>query len=334
MLNGSWRAVTASHLRLWFFVVVAAVGLGTLGYVIFLQWSLSDALYMTVISLTTVGFKEVRELDGVGRAWTMALAVAGVGIIFGSVGLVAETVLSEFASGNRERRRMAKAIEELRDHFVLCGYGRVGSEVARQLVQAGQRLVVIDPTESSLARARRDGHFVIDGDATDDQNLQAAGIARARGLIATTDSDAENVYVILSARTLNRELFLVARASAEGAEKKLVQAGADRVVSPYKMAGRRLAELAVRPRVADFLDAALSHGQLAFSLEEIEIARGGPLDGRTVGQLRDEGIFALAVVHGPDDYEPNPPADRRLGAGESLIVSGSADTLAGLRERA
>ena len=157
---------------------------------------------------------------------------------------------------------------------------------------------------------------------------------RARGLITTIDSDANNVYVTLSARALNGGLFIVARANEEGSEAKLVQAGADRVVSPYSRAGRQIAELAVRPRVADFIDSALSHGELAFSMEEVEIAPGGPLVGRTVGELRDDGIFALAIVRGDRDYEPNPAADRVLVAGENLIVSGSAETLRDLRGRA
>ena len=194
--------------------------------------------------------------------------------------------------------------------------------------------VVIDIRPDSLEHARRDGHLVVEGDATADETLRLAGLDRARGLVATIDSDANNVYVTLSARALNPKLFIVGRANAEGAEAKLLQAGANRVVSPYTMAGRRMAELAIRPRVADFIDAALSHGELRFSMEELEVAEGGPLTGRSVGQLRDDGIFTLAIVHAEGQYEPNPPPDRILVAGESLVVSGSTERLTGLRERA
>ena len=228
---------------------------------------------------------------------------------------------------------MAEVLADLEHHYILCGYGRVGSTVARELVHAGHRIVVIDILAESLERARNDGHLVVEGDATTDMTLRQAGIARARGLVATIDSDALNVYVTLSARAMNAGLFVVARASFEGAEAKLFQAGANRVVSPYTMAGRRIAELAVRPRVTDFIDAALSHGDLRFSMEELEIAAGGPLDGRTVGQLRDEGVYTLAVVHGDADYDANPPADRVLMAGESLVVSGSTERLTALRQR-
>ena len=152
--------------------------------------------------------------------------------------------------------------------------------------------------------------------------------------MTSIDSDANNVYVTLSARAMNPGLFIVGRASAEQAEAKVLQAGANRVVSPYTMAGRRIAELALRPRVVEFIDAALSHGELAFSMEEVEVGAGGPLDGRTVGALRAEGIFTLAVVRGPGAYDPNPPDERLLIRGETLIVSGSAEILRRLRERA
>jgi len=310
------------------------VVIGTSGYVLFERWPFDDALYMTVITLTTVGFREVRELDALGRVWTMIVAIAGVGIIFGSIGLVAESVLAEVASGRRERRRMSDAVAGLKGHFILCGYGRVGSTVARELEHAGVPFVVVDITTESVAVAARDGYLVVEGDATSDAVLRSAGIERARGVISTVDTDATNVFVTLSARSLNSGLFIVARANQEGAEAKMIQAGADRVVSPYARAGRQIAELAVRPRVADFIDYALSHGELAFSIEEVEVAAGGPLDGRTVGALTAEGIHPLAIVHGPRQYEPNPPADRALRAGDGLIVSGTAETLRAFRERA
>src|SRR6266545_3771509 len=269
------------HVRVWLAVVSVSIAIGTLGYMLIEGWSLSDALYMTVSTLATVGFGEVRPLDEVGRAWTILLMVTGVGIIFGTIGIVAEAVVGEVASGRREARQVEQSIAGLRDHYIVCGYGRVGSTVARELVHGGEKVVVIDVQPESLEQARRDGHLVVHGDATEDATLKGAGIERARGLITTIDSDANNVYVALSARALSPGLFVVGRANAEGSEAKLLQAGANRVVSPYTMAGRRIAELALRPRVADFIDAALSHGELAFSMEELEVRAGGPLDGRT-----------------------------------------------------
>jgi voltage-gated potassium channel len=318
---------------IWLAVVALVAAIGTLGYVVLLGWSIGDGLYMTAITLTTVGYKEVRELDGLGRGWTMLLALAGVGIIFGTVGIVAETVVAEVLSGKREQRRMTEAIERLRNHFILCGFGRVGATVARELEHAGAPVVVVDSVAESAEAAAREGHLVVHGDATHDDVLVQAGIAHARGLITTVDSDAQNVYVTLSARSLNPKLFIVARANEEGSDAKLRQAGADRVVSPYTRAGRQIAELATRPRVADFIDYALSHGQLAFSIEELEVAEGGPLAGRTVADLTARGIHAMAIVtHGPGQFDTLPAMDRVLNAGDTLIVSGTADVLRELRE--
>jgi voltage-gated potassium channel len=322
------------HVRLWLGAVVATVVVGTLGYMVLLGWDLSDALYMTVISLTTTGYREVHELDDLGRVWTMLVSIAGVAIIFGTVGIVAETVLNEFGSGRREARRMQETVAALDGHFIVCGYGRVGSTVARELVHAGYRPVVIDVLPTSIDRARAEGHLVVEGDATQDATLVSAGILKARCLITTIDSDANNVYVTLSARALHPGLFIVARANLEGSDAKLAQAGADRVVSPYTRAGRQIAELAVRPRVADFIDAALSHGELAFSIEELGIIAGGPLAGRSVGELRDRGVFALAIVRGEGDYVANPPTDRLLAEGETLIATGSVQALRSIGTRA
>jgi voltage-gated potassium channel len=324
--------LTATHIRIWLGIVVGAIVVGTTGYVVIEPgWRLFDALYMTVITLTTVGFKEVGTLSDAGRVWTMILSMSGVGLIFGSVGIVAEYFVVEATSGRREAKRMTDAVGKLQGHYILCGYGRVGLTVARELVHSGLKVVVIDILPESLARARREGFLEVEGDATEEATLRAAGIERARGLITTIDSDAHNVYVILSARAINPKLFVVARANSADSEGRLMQAGADRVVSPYTMAGHRLAELATRPRVVDFIDAALSHGELAFSMEEVEVIAGSSIDGSTVGALRDTGVFVLAIVQGERSYEANPPAGRVLKAGETLVVSGSVPRLKELR---
>ena len=317
---------------IWIGVVLAIAGIGAAGYVVLFGWSLSDAIYMTIITLTTEGYKEVRELDDAGRTWTVLVALAGVGIIFGTVGFVAETFVAEALSGRREQRRMTQAIEALRNHFILCGYGRVGSTVARELEHAGVPVVVIDSKAESVELAKDAGHLVMLADATHDDVLVHAGISDARGLVTTVDTDAVNVYVTLTARSLNPKLFIVARANEEGSEAKLRQAGADRAVSPYTRAGRQIAELATRPRVADFIDFALSHGQLSFTIEELEVVAGGPLAGQTVSDLTERGIHVMAIVtHGPRQFETNPPMDRALEPGDQLIVSGTAEVLRELR---
>jgi voltage-gated potassium channel len=330
--DAAWALLVAPGLRTWVVIVAIVIAIGTAGYMVIEGWSFLDALYMTVISVTTVGFKEVRELDASGRIWTMIMSGAAVLLIFGTVGLVTEYLVLEATSGRSQKRRMERAVGALSGHYVLCGYGRVGSTVARELVHEGTPFAVIDVNPASLERARADGHLVVEGDATDDATLRAAGIDRARGLISTIDSDAQNVYVILSARALNPSLLVVGRASTPSAEEKLALAGADRIVSPYAMAGRRLAELAVRPRVVDFLDAALSHGELSFSLEELHVTPDGVLDGMTVAELRARGLFVLAIFTDDGRYAANPGDDRRLAVGETIIASGSADAFRAARD--
>lgn len=319
--------VTVRHVRALLLVAIATIIVGTAGFAMLEHWTVEDALYQTVTTLTTVGFREVHELDSAGRAWAMLMSVAGVAIIFGSIGIISEYVVDEVASGRREARTMARSVEAMRDHVVLCGYGRVGAAVARELNHAGHPVVVIDTDEGSRARALADGHLVVPGDATTDAILEEAGVTRARGLIASVDSDSENVFIVLSARQLNPSLFIVARSNAVESEAKLLRAGANRVVSPYGTAGRRIAELAVRPRVIDFIDAALSHGELNFSIEELPVTAGSWLEGRTVGELRQRGVFTLAVFQGEERHEAHPPDARSFASGESIVVTGPSDEL-------
>jgi voltage-gated potassium channel len=312
---------------MWVAAVLVSIALVTAAYAALEGWPLFDALYMAVITLTTVGFREVHPLDESGRIITMVASAAGVALIFGGVGIMAETLLTDLASGRRERKRMQDRIDRLQGHYVVCGYGRVGSTVTRLLVEAGRTVVVMDINADSIERARAEGHLVVEGDATNDDTLRAAGIERARGLVASIDSDANNVYVVLSARSLSPGLFIVGRANGPAAEAKLLQAGADRIVSPYTMAGRRIAELATRPAVVDFIDAALSPAHLTFTIEHRRVDAGGPLDGRTIGELAEQGVFTLAIVRGKGSYDAHPPAERRLMPDEELILSASAETL-------
>ena len=321
-LGGRTARVTTRHLRILLVAATLAVAVGTAGFVVLEGWSVEDALYQTVTTLTTVGFREVHELDTLGRFWAMVVAIAGVAIIFGSIGIVSEYLVDEVASGRREARSMMRSVEAERDHFILCGYGRVGAAVARELSHAGQTVVVVDTDDGSREQAAAEGHLAVPGDATHDATLETAGVRRARGLVACVDSDSENVFIVLSARQLNGELFIVARANSADSEAKLLRAGANRVVSPYGTAGRRIAELAVRPRVIDFIDAALSHGELTFSIEELPVAEGGWLAGKTVGELRDRGVFTLAVFLGEERHEAHPADDRAFAPGESIVVTG------------
>ena len=324
--------VTGNHARAWLIAVVVAVAIFTFLFWAMEGWSFSDALFMTVTTLTTVGYGQIQPLDESGRIVAMAAAITGAVLIFGGVGIMAEVVLAEMGSERRERRKMQERIAKMTDHYIVCGFGRVGATVAGELKNSGRGVVVVDILPESIERARTAGYLVVEGDATTEDTLLAAGVDRAAGLVATIDEDVYNVYVVLSARTLNASLFIVGRANLPAAEARLKRAGADRVVSPYMMAGHRIAELAVRPAVSDYIDAALSRAHLSFSIEEYRVVAGGPLDGMTVGDLLARGIFTLAVVRGPGEYDAHPPSDRRLQAGEELILSAGRDTLRSLVE--
>lgn len=311
----------------WVLGVLVLAVIGALGYVVIEGWTFFDGLYMAVTTMTTVGFREVHELDWPGRIWTMVMALSAIGVIFGTVGVVAENVITDVASGRRGAKRMSQKIDQLHGHFVVCGFGRVGSMVARELESDGQQVVVIDIREDSLQRAEDEGYLVVHGDGATDEVLRRAGVERAKGLVSAIDSDAENVYVTLTARSMNPGLFIVGRAGAENVISKLIQAGADRAVSPYTMAGRRIVNLAIKPGVVEFIDAALTRGGMAFGMEEVVAEAGGPLAEVTIGELRRRGILTLAVLHAPGDFEPNPPDERVVAAGEHLIVSGSTEVL-------
>jgi len=311
----------------WVLAVIALALVGSLGYMVLEGWSFLDSLYMAVTTMTTVGFREVHELDWAGRVWTMLMALSSIGVIFGTVGVVAENVMADVASGKRKVKRMNRTISRLTGHFVVCGYGRVGSMVAAELLEAGYQVVVIDVSDESLRRAETDGYLVVHGDGASEEVLRQAGVDRAKGLVSAIDSDAHNVYVTLSARALNPGLFIVGRAGNQNVITKLLHAGADRAVSPYVMAGRRIVNLTLRPAVIEFIDAALTRESLAFSMEEVVAEAGGPLAERTIGELRADGVLTMAVVGDSGDYEPTPPDVRVVAVGEHLIVSGATEAL-------
>lgn len=314
----------------WVLAVLGLALLSAFGYMILEGWSFLDALYMAVTTMTTVGFREVHEMDLAGRIWTMLMALSSIGVIFGTVGVVAENVMADVASGKRRAKRMSRMIDKLSDHYVVCGYGRVGTMVAKELLDEGNQVVVIDVKEDSLARAEADGYLVVHGDGASEDVLRQAGVTRAKGLVSAIDSDAHNVYVTLSARALNPGLFIVSRAGTENVISKLLQAGADRAVSPYVMAGRRIVNLTLRPAVIEFIDAALTRESLAFSMEEVVAEADGPLAGRTIGELHAQGVLTMAILADGGAYEATPADDRVIGVGERLIVSGATQALAGL----
>src|ERR671915_1204659 len=306
-------------------VVIATVGV--LGYMVFEGWSFLDALYMTVITLTTVGYKEVRELDTTGQLWTMALLITGVGTLFYAAVSSVELVVEGTIRGYFGRRRMEAAIRKLNGHYILCGYGRVGRQVAAEFALDDVPFVVIEQEPETVEECVQKGYLVLLGEASDDDVLKEAGLRRARGLVAAVDSDADNVFVVLSARKLNPELHIVARASTDESAAKLAIAGADRTLSPYAIGGRRLASLATQPLVVDFLDV-VTRGEkgIEFRLEEFSVPEHSTIAGHTIGvpEIRERtGAMVLAIRTTEGNFDTTPSADDRLHAGDTLLVLGS-----------
>ncbi|WOP18153.1 potassium channel protein [Raineyella sp. LH-20] len=291
------------------------------------DWTFFESLYMAVNVLATVGFSGEHPMDPVGKIWTIVLSFVSVGVVFGTVGVMADALMQRAMTGTRRARRMQKRVDRLSGHYIVCGYGRVGSMVVRELLEAGHEVVVVDVDQASTTRAAEAGIPIVPGSATADETLVSAGVERASGLVTCVDSDPDNVFVVLTARSLNPGLFIVGRASSTEGIAKLQQAGADRAVSPYVMGGRRMAQLAVRPAVVDFIDAAMSNTELDFSIEEVQVVPSSRLVGTTVGALRARGIFTLAIIEESRRYDHRPSDDRRIDAGDHLIVSGTSETL-------
>jgi voltage-gated potassium channel len=307
-------------------VVVAA---GVIGYMAIEGWSFIDALYMTVISLSTVGYKEVAELSTAGRVFTIVLIVGGVGVMFYTLTSIVQYVVEGNLANILWRRRMEEKISKLREHIILCGFGRVGTEVARVFAEEGTRFVVIDPDPDAIGRAAFQGYPYLQGNATSDEILRSAGIERAQALVAAAGDDADNVFITLSARGLRPDLLITARASAQDSEAKLRRAGADRTIYPHVLGGRRLALLTLRPLVVDFVDTALHSRGREMLLENVKVGPGSPVVGETVqeGQRCSSGAIILAVQKKGGKLVTTFEQDSPLELGDELVVIGTREQL-------
>jgi voltage-gated potassium channel len=320
--------------RIWRLILftVALLLVGTVGYMELEGYSLIEGFYMTAITLTTTGFGEVRPLSAAGRLFTIVLLFLGVGVLGFALSTVVGFVMRDF-SGQLARRRMQRSIEELTNHIVICGYGRVGGSARSALSLSGYELVIIERDNQLAQMARAEGLLVLEGDATSDDMLRAAGVERAAGLLVTTGDDAVNLFVVLSAHALNPSLFIVARSANRENERKMRQAGANRVVSPHRIGGQHMANIVIRPHVTDFLDVVtLDNGQELW-LEEFVLPEGSPLCSATIGQanIRERiGVTIVAIVREKGGSTITPRAGTLLEAGDQLIVLGTRDQLTAL----
>ena len=312
-------------------LVGTVIGVGTLGY--YILWrsrdaSWLDALFMTVTTITTIGYGEVHPLDSAGRIFTMVLALVGVGSLFYTFGVIMEYLVSVRLADPRGRQKMERRIGELQGHVIVAGLGRVGRQAVAEIVAAGTPFVVIDPSEPAERFADARGYPVLRGDATEDSVLERAGIRRARGLIVTTANDATNMYIVLSARVLNPRLEIVSRAVDEASVTKLIRAGANRAISPYAIGGHRLAHLMLNPAVVDFFETALRKGSEKLNIEDLVLTPESAAVGKSLEALdvrRATGSTILAILR--DGTPITAPEGLVLAAGDQLLALGTAEQL-------
>jgi voltage-gated potassium channel len=314
-------------------VLTAVVVFGTVGYLL-LGFAWLDALYQTVTTVSTVGFREVEPLSASGQVFTMVLIFVGVGATLYALAAIVELIVEGRLNELLGRRRMEQSIAALSGHVIICGWGRVGRAIAADVHAAKRRYVVVDIDSERLAGEAADA---VVGDATEDTVLQAAGIERASALIAAVDSDAANSFIVLSARALRSDLFIVARTRSQDSQEKLLRAGADRVVNPQSIGGARMAAFVLQPHVAEFLDVVMHERTLELRLEEVSVSAGSPLAGSTIGQsaLREQtGALVLALRGEDGSFRTNPRSDTRIDPGEVLIAIGTQAELDALVELA
>jgi voltage-gated potassium channel len=300
--------------------------LGVIGYCMIEGWGVLDSTYMVVITLFTIGFGEVHPLSHAGQIFTMLIAVSGVGTAVYAGGRAVEIIVEGEMSGYQKRKRMDRVIAEMNQHFIICGYGRVGHQVAETFEFSKIRYVVIDSKPETTAELAPRGIPFIIGDATSDEILMQAGIQNAKGLVACSDSDVVNVYVTLSARALNADLRIVGRAAYRDTEKKLMMAGADRVISPYFISGVRMAAMATRPVISEFLDLVTHGAQLEFNLYEVTLAPESTLIGKSLekADIRGRSGATILAIQNPDGtFELQPKAATILRQGSVLVALGT-----------
>lgn len=317
-----WRLLQVA-LAILFGVLTA----GTVGYLA-LGLSFIDALYQTVITVSTVGYREVGTVDTDYKIFTIALVLLGAGSVLYTIGVMLETLVEGRLGREFGRLRMERDIQNLSNHIVVCGWGQVGQAISTTLAKEGREVVVVDRRDD----IRSEEELLLVGDATEDGILTNAGIERAAALVVALDSPADNVYVTLSARALNQELFIVARATSGGAEPKLFRAGADRVVNPHELGGAHMAALVTQPNVAEFLDIAMHDRELAVTITEVTVPEGSHVLDQPLSAADLGGVTVLALRDRSGRFVHHPDLSMRPSVGDVLITLGTAGEHSALRE--
>ena len=320
-----------------FLGIAIVIAVGTIGYHFIEGWTFLEGLYMTVITITTIGFKEVRELSDSGRIFTLAIIFSGIGMVTYAFVTGSRMIIEGEIQNILTRRRYMKAIEKIRDHFIICGHGRMGSFICQQLHFRNIPFVVVENNTEQQDKIMEEGFFLSPGDATEESVLLGAGIHKAKGLVSVVQTDADNVYVVLTARELNPDIEIIARAGEESAEKKLMRAGATRVISPYRIGGMRLVMGIIKPAVMSFLELAMDHRKLDVELEEVRVVENSSYSGKKLIDTdirRELNLIIIAIKKSDDRMVFNPGPETVIEDNDTLIAMGDRDNLKVLEREA
>jgi voltage-gated potassium channel len=310
-----------------FVILLAVLAFGTGGYMLLEEWRFLDALYMTVITITTVGYREVIPVSEKGRIFTIFIIFSGMGIIAYILGIVAQAMIDFQVRSIIGRRRLGMKIKSMKDHYIICGYGRIGKIIGRDLLASKISMIVID-NEADIHSTMEDANIpFIHDDATSEDVLVEAGIQRAKGLVSVVGSDADNLFITMTARGLAPGLFILARAEQEHTEKKLIRAGANRVVLPYLIGGQRMAQTLIKPAVTDFLEFTVHNQEMGLEMAELEVGKGSDLDQLALidsGIRQKFDVIIVAIRKNSGEMGFNPSSTTRIEAGDTLIALGKS----------
>ena len=307
-------------------LVAVVLASGTAGYTFIEGWNPFDSLYMTVITLSTVGFQEIVPLSVKGKAFTIGLIFFGLGVVAYAVNNGVRAIFEGEIQEVFGRRKLKKALDSLENHYIVCGYGRMGKVICNELMAKGMPFVVVEKESKELEVD--DDVMIVYGDATRDELLLKVGVERAKGLISVLDSDAQNLYVVLSAKGLNQNLFIIARANEEGSDYKLKRAGADKVVSPFHIGGLRIAHTILKPTVVDFLELTAKTGNMEIQIEEVAVEAGSALANKTIKDadiIEKNGVLIVALKKKNGKILFNPPDNNLIEVGDKLAVIGEPE---------
>lgn len=316
-------------------ILLAILSVGTVGYILIEGWGLLDSLYMTVITIATVGYREVGNLSEPGKVFTILIILFGVGIIAYLLGMVAQAMIDLQIRSIFGRHKLEQKIRSIKDHYIICGYGRIGRIICRELKANDISMVVIDSNGAAMQRLEEWGIPHIVGDATSEEILSEAHIERAKGLVSVVASDADNVFITMSARGLNPELFILARAEEEHTEKKLIRAGANKVVMPYLIGGQKMAYIVAKPVVSDFLEFTVHNRKIGLEIAEVAVSEKSSLNGMTLiesGIRQKMDIIIVAVKKKDGEMRFNPSSQSKIEAGDILIALGNNEDIIKLAE--